>query len=51
MTDSDNESDEEGDFERVYCRTFMASLGEIITGASGSIRLVSYLFDGYPTWI
>ena len=52
MTDSDNESDEEGDFEVVYGRTCMTSSGEIITGgASGSMRLVSYSLDGYSTWI
>ena len=50
MTDSDNESDEGSDFEVVYGRTWETS-GEIITGASGSMRLVSYSFDGYPTWI
>ena len=43
MTDLDNESAKEGDFEVVYGRTCMTSSGEIFTGASGSMRLVSYI--------
>ena len=50
-TDSDTESDEEGDFEVVYSRTFMTShVGnedQYVTTASGSMRPVS--FDGYTT--
>ena len=30
MTDSDNESDEEGDFEVVYGRTFMTTSGRSV---------------------
>ena len=47
MTDSDNESDEEGDFEVVYGRTLIDAWSvredqyEIITGASVSMRLLS----------
>ena len=51
VTDSDNKSNEQGDFEVVYGRTYMTSSGEIISCASGSMRLMSYSFDGYPTWI
>ena len=43
VTDLDNESAKEGDFEVVYGRTCMTSSGEIFTGASGSMRLVSYI--------
>ena len=50
-TDSDTESDEEGDFEVVYSRTFMTRSGtkidQYVAGASGSMRPVS--FDGYTT--
>ena len=50
-TDSDTESDEEGDFEVVYSKTFMTShVGnedQYVTAASGSMRPVS--FDGYTT--
>ena len=42
ITDSDTESDEEGDFEVVYSRTFMTShVGnedQYVTAASGSMR-------------
>ena len=43
VTDLHNESAKEGDFEVVYGRTRMTSPGEIFTGASGSMRLVSYI--------
>ena len=51
MTDLDNESAKERDFEVVYGRTCMTSSREIFTGASGSMGVVSYSFDGDPTWI
>ena len=40
-TDSDNESDEKGDFEVVYGRTCMArSWRSVRDGASGSVKIV-----------